>query len=208
MFDLDERTLAKRSNAGMTSGKSCEGSSCFAAIDARHDWLRWWRAEQKAMAEGDGIQPLINISLLDLNATLLPRLDRYNASFELDAASITVVRRLPMVGRPHFESLGHTSLAAAAVTIGQQEAMLVVEWMQPFDFRREDEGMLSFVTPNWNEVRNDSASAAGYATVSVSAAVEMSVEAQQTLYYTEDCPSPGMFGKGIDCRHSVCLVVE
>ena len=72
------------------------------------------------------------------------------------------------------------------------------ELAQPYNFSLDNDGTgMSFIVPVWTADLTD---AEGYASVTLSSREGPEAELRKTLFYTEDCPKRGWFGRGLDCR--------
>ena len=86
----------------------------------------------------------------------------------------------------------------ASATLRNTSYLIVREFVQPFNFSLDTTtSTMTFLTPPWAPGMTDED---GYATLTISSASGPHVELELAIFYSDDCPQLGWFGRGLDCR--------
>jgi hypothetical protein len=84
-------------------------------------------------------------------------------------------------------------LSKATVNIGNESYLVVLEMVQPFNFSYDaSTGRISFLAPAVNS--------SGYVSVAISGSDGLQGVSSESLYFSDACPSAGMYGSGSACR--------
>ena len=183
-----ERRRAKGAKGGKGTTAALGSEEPGQVIDNRFskNWYQYWSVWEAA-ERGKGQPPVFHADesydgLTALNTTvqkLVPKSD----------SGITILRRLPS-----GPLVGRIVLSVANLTLADSSFRLYREYVQPYNFTQRANS-LSFLTPFWPDLeQNDS-----YVNVTVLSPVGSAAVLSEALYYTEDCPAVGMFGRGIAC---------